>query len=104
VLGVRGGMAATPDNLLTLVRRLPAGCIWQVIAIGSANLTLTAMGVALGGNVRAGLEDALYLRKGELSQGNRPLVERALRIARALDRPIASVPETEAILRLPQHA
>jgi 3-keto-5-aminohexanoate cleavage enzyme len=104
VLGVRGGMAATPDNLLTLVRRLPPGCIWQVIAIGSANLTLTAMGVALGGNVRAGLEDALYLRKGELSQGNRPLVERAVRIAHALDQSIASVDETEAMLRLPQHA
>jgi 3-keto-5-aminohexanoate cleavage enzyme len=104
VLGVRGGMVATPDNLLTLVRRLPPGCIWQVIAIGSANLALTAMGVALGGNVRAGLEDALYLRKGELSRGNRPLVERAVQVAQALDRPIASVEETEAMLRLPQHA
>jgi 3-keto-5-aminohexanoate cleavage enzyme len=102
VLGVRGGMAASPDNLLTLVRRLPPDCIWQVIAIGSSNLPLTAMGVALGGNVRAGLEDALYLRKGELSRGNQPLVERAVRVARALDRPIASVEETEAILRLPK--
>jgi uncharacterized protein (DUF849 family) len=102
VLGVRGGMAASPDNLLTLVRRLPPDCIWQVIAIGSSNLPLTAMGVALGGNVRAGLEDALYLRKGELSSGNQPLVERAVRVARALDRPIASVEETEAILRLPK--
>ena len=99
VLGVRGGMAATPDNLLTMVRRLPVGCIWQVIAVGSANLALTAMGVALGGNVRAGLEDALYLRKGELSRGNQPLLERALRVARALDQSIASVEETEAILR-----
>lgn len=102
VLGVRGGMAASPDNLLTLVRRLPPDCIWQVIAIGSSNLPLTAMGVALGGNVRAGLEDALYLRKGALSRGNQPLVERAVRVARALDRPIASVEETEAILRLPK--
>jgi uncharacterized protein (DUF849 family) len=102
VLGVRGGMAASPDNLLTLVRRLPPDCIWQVIAIGSSNLPLTAMGVALGGNVRAGLEDALYLRKGELSRGNQPLVERAVGVARALDRPIASVEETEAILRLPK--
>jgi 3-keto-5-aminohexanoate cleavage enzyme len=102
VLGVRGGMAASPDNLLTLVRRLPPDCIRQVIAIGSSNLPLTAMGVALGGNVRAGLEDALYLRKGELSSGNQPLVERAVRVARALDRPIASVEETEAILRLPK--
>ena len=102
VLGVRGGMAASPDNLLTLVRRLPSDCIWQVIAIGSSNLPLTAMGLALGGNVRAGLEDALYLRKGELSRGNQPLVERAVGVARALDRPIASVEETEAILRLPK--
>jgi 3-keto-5-aminohexanoate cleavage enzyme len=101
VLGVRGGMAASPDNLLALVRRLPPDCVWQVIAIGSANLALTAMGVALGGNVRAGLEDALYLRKGELSQGNQPLVERAITVAKALDRPIASVEQTEAILRLP---
>jgi 3-keto-5-aminohexanoate cleavage enzyme len=104
VLGVRGGMAATADNLLTLVRRLPKGCIWQVIAIGSANLKLTAMGIALGGNARAGLEDALFLRKGELSQGNQPLVERTLRVAAALDESIASVEETEALLRLPQHA
>jgi 3-keto-5-aminohexanoate cleavage enzyme len=102
VLGVRGGMAASPDNLLTLVRRLPPDCIWQVIAIGSSNLPLTTMGLALGGNVRAGLEDALYLRKGELSRGNQPLVERAVGVARALDRPIASVEETEAILRLPK--
>ena len=102
VLGVRGGMAASPDNLLTLVRRLPPDCIWQVIAIGSSNLPLTAMGLALGGNVRAGLEDALYLRKGELSRGNQPLVERAVGVARALDRPIASVEETEVILRLPK--
>jgi 3-keto-5-aminohexanoate cleavage enzyme len=104
VLGVRGGMAATADNLLTLVRRLPQGCIWQVIAIGSANLRLTAMGIALGGNARAGLEDALFLRKGELSQGNQPLVDRTLRVAAALDESIASVEETEALLRLPQHA
>lgn len=101
VLGVRGGMAATPENLLTMVSRLPAGAIWQVIAIGRANLQLTAMGLALGGNARAGMEDTLYLRKGELVPGNRPLVERAVRLARDLDRPVASVAETEALLGLP---
>ena len=57
VLGVRGGMAATADNLLTMVRRLPPEAIWQVIAIGRANLELTAMGLALGGNARTGMED-----------------------------------------------
>jgi uncharacterized protein (DUF849 family) len=94
-------MAATPDNLLTMVRRLPAGAIWQVIAIGRANLTLTAMGLALGGNARAGMEDTLYLRKGELTPGNLPLVQRAAALAEDLDRPVASVAETEALLALP---
>ncbi len=101
VLGVKGGMAATADNLITMVRRLPEDCVWQVIAIGRANLELTAIGLALGGNARAGLEDTLYLRKGELSPGNRPLVQRAVDLATALNRPAASVDETAAILRLP---
>lgn len=101
VLGVQGGMAATPDNLLTLVRRLPAGAVWQVIAIGKANLELTAIGLALGGNARAGLEDVLHLRKGELSPGNLPLVRRAVRLAQDLDLSIAGVEETEKILGLP---
>jgi len=104
VLGVRGGMAATPENLLTMVGRLPAGASWQVIAIGRANLQLTAMGLALGGHARAGLEDTLHLRKGELAPGNRPLVERAAALARDLDRPVASVAETEALLSLPPAA
>lgn len=101
VLGVKGGMAATAENLLTMVRRLPAGCVWQVIAVGRANLELTAMGLALGGNARAGLEDTLYLRKGELSAGNLPLVRRTAGLAAALDRPVASVAETAGRLRLP---
>ena len=50
---------------------------------------------------RAGLEDALYLRKGEFSAGNQPLVERAVNLAAALDRPVASVEEAAALLRLP---
>jgi 3-keto-5-aminohexanoate cleavage enzyme len=76
-------------------------CVWQVIAIGRANLELTAIGLALGGNARAGLEDTLYLRKGEQSPGNLPLVQRAVALAAALDRPPASVDETAALLRLP---
>jgi uncharacterized protein (DUF849 family) len=72
-----------------------------VIAVGRANLALTAIGLALGGNARAGLEDTLYLRKGEQSPGNLPLVQRAVDLAAALDRPPASVDETAALLHLP---
>jgi 3-keto-5-aminohexanoate cleavage enzyme len=101
VLGVPGGMAATAENLITMVGRLPEGSVWQVIAIGRRNLELTAMGLAMGGNARAGLEDTLHIRKGELSSGNLPLVERAVTLATALDRTIASVDEAAALLRLP---
>lgn len=101
VLGVRGGMAATPDNLLTMVRRLPPGAIWQVIAIGRHNLPLAAMGLALGGNARAGLEDTLHLRKDELAPGNLPLVDRTVALARDLDLAAAGVEETERLLGLP---
>lgn len=100
VLGVRGGMAATADNLMMMVRRLPSGCIWQVIAIGKANLELTAMALALGGNARAGLEDCLYLRKG-VSARNVDLVERTAVLVKALQLPLADVSETESHLRLP---
>ena len=101
VLGVAGGAAATADNLTTMVKRLPEGCVWQIIAIGKANLQLTAMGLALGGNARAGMEDTLYLRKGELTTGNAPLVRRTVELAKALDLSIASVDETEQLLSLP---
>ncbi|WP_067428890.1 BKACE family enzyme [Nocardioides jensenii] len=100
VLGINGGMAATPENLQLMASRMPEDAIWQVIAIGRANLQLTAMGLALGGNARAGLEDCLFLRKGELAEGNVPLVRRTADLARALDRPIASVAETRSLLNL----
>lgn len=102
VLGVRGGMAATAENLMTMVRRLPEGAAWQVIAIGRSNLELTAIGLALGGNCRAGLEDTLYLRKGELAPGSAPLVARAVALARDLDLEIADVDAARRQLQLPQ--
>ena len=104
VLGVRGGMSATPENLISAVRRLPAGSVWQVIAIGRANLELTAIGLAMGGNARAGLEDTLHLAKGELASGNLPLVRRAVTLAHDLGRSVATIGQAERCLQLPQPA
>ncbi len=100
VLGVRGGAAATPENLISMVRRLPVGAAWQVIGIGRANLTMTAFGLAMGGNARTGMEDTLLLRRGEPTPGNRPLVERLAAVARAIEREPASVQEATEILSL----
>jgi 3-keto-5-aminohexanoate cleavage enzyme len=100
VMGVRGGMAATPENLINTVRALPTGTVWQAIAIGRHNFDFAAMAMTMGGNTRTGLEDNLYLRRGELSPGNAPLVKKMVDIAAALERPIATVEETEKILGL----
>jgi 3-keto-5-aminohexanoate cleavage enzyme len=100
VMGVRGGMSATPENLIATVRRLPSSAQWQAIAIGRSNLQLTAMAVALGGNARTGLEDTLYLRKGEPAPDNATLVARLANVCSALERPAASVAEAELQLGL----
>ena len=101
VLGVRGGMAATAENLITMVGRLPEDAIWQVIAIGRKNLELTAIGLALGGNARAGLEDTLHIGRGQLAEGNNPLVERAAALATNLGHEIATPEQAAAILLNP---
>jgi 3-keto-5-aminohexanoate cleavage enzyme len=100
VLGVRGGMAATPENLVHLVRRIPAGAAWQVIGIGRANLPMTAIGLAMGGNARTGMEDTLLLRRGVPASGNGQLVERLAGVARALERAPTQVEETRQLLSL----
>jgi uncharacterized protein (DUF849 family) len=104
VLGVRGGAAATPDNLLTMVSRLPAGAVWQVIGIGRNNLAMTAIGLAMGGNARTGMEDTLLLRRGQPATSNRELVERLAGVARAIEREPATVDETRELLGLSEFA
>jgi len=98
---VVGGAAATPENLVSMVRRLPDDAIWQVIGIGRHNLPMTTIGLAMGGNARTGMEDTLMLRRGEPATGNRAMVERLAGVARALEREPATVAETRALLSLP---
>ena len=100
VLGVQGGMPATVDSIVHVVRRLPDDAIWQAIGIGRHNLTMTAIGLAMGGNARTGMEDTLMLRRGEPASGNRELVQRLADVTKALERPIADVDETRALLGL----
>lgn len=100
VLGVAGGMAATPANLVSLVSRIPEGSVWQVIGIGRGNLAMTGIGLAMGGNARTGMEDTLMLRRGVPASGNGELVERLASIANSLERPPANVEEATAMLHL----
>jgi uncharacterized protein (DUF849 family) len=101
VMGIRGGMPATPAALVQLVERLPEGAIWQAIAIGRWNLPMTAIGLAMGGNARTGMEDSLLLRRGVAVESNAQLVERLVGVARSLEREVAGVEEVERLLSLP---
>ena len=102
VMGIRGGMPATPAALVQLVERLPPGAVWQAIAIGRWNLPMTAIGLAMGGNARTGMEDTIMLRRGVPVDSNAQLVERLAAVARSLEREPATVDEVEELLALRQ--
>ena len=100
VLGVAGGMGGDVNNLVLLVNRLNSGQSWSVAGAGRFQLPFTAHAVAMGGHVRVGLEDNIYYRKGELVKSNAQLVERVVRIAKEMERPIATINQAREILRL----
>ena len=104
VLGIPGGMAATPESLMYLKAQLPAQCSWTVAGIGAAQLPLATLAIVLGGHVRVGFEDNVYYRKGELALSNAQLVARVARIAHELDRPLATPDEARALLGIPGRA
>ena len=90
-------MPATVEQVEHMRRRLPEGAPWSVCAIGSAQLPLNAYCILAGGHVRTGLEDNLWYRRGERAR-NGMLVERAMRIAAELDRPVATPDQVREIL------
>ncbi len=102
VLGVPGGMPATPEALLHLVTQLPEGATWTVAGMGGAQLTLGTMAVAIGGHVRVGFEDNIFFRKGELAASNAQLVQRIAAIGRLAERPPATPDEARVLLGLPR--
>jgi len=96
VLGVKGSLPATPKNLFFLYESLPPDAVWSVSVIGPQHVNLSVMAMALGGNVRVGVEDNVYYSKGVLAT-NVALVERIARIAKAMGREIAWPEDVERI-------
>ena len=100
VLGVRGGSPPEVKQLQHMVEMLPPGAHWSVCGIGRAQLPLGMAAMAMGGNVRTGLEDNIWYRKGELAESNAQLVARIVRIAAELGRPLATPDQVRVLLRL----
>ena len=100
VMGYPTGNYATVQTVLDLLRDLPPDTLWLCLGKNSAQLPMTTLALLMGGHVRVGLEDNLYLEPGVLGT-NAQFVERASRIAGELGRPVATASETRTMLGLP---
>lgn len=99
VLGVKWAAPADAETMIYLRRLLPAGAVWAGFGIGRQQMPMAAQAVLLGGNVRVGLEDNLYLERGVFAT-NGQLVERAVRIVESLGERVASPADAREILGL----
>ncbi|MGL6108007.1 3-keto-5-aminohexanoate cleavage protein [Romboutsia sp.] len=100
VMGVNGGISATYRDLIFMKESIPSNSTFTVSGIGKAQFEMAALSILLGGHVRVGFEDNVYLKKGTLAKSNGELVERVVRIAKELGREIATPKEAREILGL----
>lgn len=104
VLGVPGGLGATRSNLEFLLSKLPHAYTWSVAAMGRHQFPMAGVALELGGHVRVGLEDNIYLSKGVLAKGNGDLVAHGARLVQEAGREVASVAQARELLGLENQA
>lgn len=99
-MGIPWGAPSTVDAMQTMVRHLPSDAVWSAFGISQHQRTMAAAAILLGGNIRVGLEDNLYLEKGVLAPGNAALVEQAVAVVNALGHRVASPARAREIFHL----
>jgi 3-keto-5-aminohexanoate cleavage enzyme len=102
IVNVLGGIPPLVESLQLQTKIMPPGSEWEVIGISKCGWKMIAAAAVLGGNVRAGLEDNLYLPDGTMAKSNGELIERTARIVRDVGRRPATVEEAKVILGLDQ--
>jgi 3-keto-5-aminohexanoate cleavage enzyme len=98
VMGVRGGIQASEENLRFLVSKLPPGNTFNVAGVGRHQLPMAEVSLKLGGHARCGLEDNIYLSKGVLAKGSYELVAKVAALARAAGREPATPAQARELL------
>ena len=108
VMGVTGGIRPNSRNVGVMAEQIPGGpdrgANWQVIGISRDQWRLLATSLTLGGNVRAGLEDNLYLPNGEMARSNGDLIGKARQMAEDVGRRVATVAEARKLLGLAERS
>ena len=105
VMGVLGAIRGTAEDLTYLVTKAKVlfgkdHFTWSVIGVGASEINLSTMAIHMGGHVRVGLEDNIYIKKGVLAKSNAELVEKVIKIADLLHRDIATPSDARRILNL----
>jgi len=98
VMGVTGGVPPTARNLAAMVDNIPAGAHWGVVGVSRVQWMLVAAALTLGGSIRVGLEDNLYLPDGTMARSNGELVARARRMTEDCGRRVATVAQARELL------
>jgi uncharacterized protein (DUF849 family) len=102
VMGVVGGIPPTARNLAAMVENIPEGSHWGVIGISRDQWMLISAALTLGGSIRVGLEDNLYLPDGEMARSNGELIAKARQMTEDMGRRPATVQEARAMLNVPR--
>lgn len=100
VMGYQTGSYPTVENIIQMLKEFPDEALWLCSAIGPFQLPLTTLATLMGGHVRVGLEDNVYYARGKKAKSNAELVQRAVRIAHELNRPVATTAQARSMLGL----
>lgn len=105
VMGVLGAIRGTPEDLTYLKTKAEVlfgkkNFTWSVVGVGAAEINLSTMAMHMGGHVRVGLEDNIYIKKGELAKSNAQLVEKVVQLTGILNREVATPHDARRILGL----
>jgi uncharacterized protein (DUF849 family) len=98
-LGVSHGAPATPAVMMAMRNALPQDVVWAAFGVGRMQFPMLAQAVLLGGHVRVGLEDNLYLERGVLAS-NESMVQKAVRVIEDLGAKVATVQRARQLLQL----
>jgi uncharacterized protein (DUF849 family) len=101
-MGVLGGIPPGARNLAAMVANIPTPAHWAVIGISRRQWELVAAALTLGGSIRVGLEDNLYLPSGEMARSNGELIAKARQMTEDVGRRPATVQEARGLLNIPQ--
>jgi uncharacterized protein (DUF849 family) len=101
-LGLSWAAPATPESMMAMRNLLSPGSLWTAFGIGPTQFPMVAQAIVLGGHVRVGLEDNLYLERGVLAQSNAVLVERAVHLIHLLGERVATPAEAREMMGVAQ--